>query len=90
VLESAWKQETIVGLRRQNVLAMGNVAKKRRVGFWIYVYAMNNSKIVTVSVRVSVPIDFQDVPGNVDLMPLEEPVNIIPINWCTPIPPEIV
>ena len=51
---------------------------------------MNNSKIVTVPVRVSVPIDFQDVPGNVDLMPLEDPVNIRPINWWTPIPPEIV
>ena len=60
------------------------------VGVWIYVHAMNNSKIVTIPVRVSVPIDFQDVPGNVGTMPLEEPVNIIPIDRCSTIPPEVV
>jgi hypothetical protein len=69
---------------------MGNVAKKRRRGFWIYVYAINNSKIVTVPVRVRAPIDFQNVPGNVGLMPLEEPVNVISIDRCTTVPSEIV
>jgi hypothetical protein len=51
---------------------------------------MDDAKIVAVPARVSVPIDFQDVPGNVGSMPLEEPVNIIPIDWCTTIPSEIV
>ena len=69
---------------------MGNIAKKRRVGVWIYVYAMDNSKIVTVPARVRVLIDFQNVPGNGGTVPLEEPVNIIPINWCTAIPPEVI
>ena len=69
---------------------MGNIAEKCGVGVWIYVHAMDNSKIVTVPARVSVTIDFQDVPGNGGAVPLEEPVNIIPIDWCTTIPSEIV
>jgi hypothetical protein len=51
---------------------------------------MGNAKIVTVPLCVSVPVNFQNVPGNGGTVPLEEPVNIIPIDWCTTIPPEVV
>jgi hypothetical protein len=90
VLQSAWKQDTIVSLRGQNVLAMGNIAKERGVGAWFYVHAMDSSKIVTVPARVNVLVYLQDVAGNIGAMPLKKPVDIIPIDRRTAVPPEIV
>ena len=69
---------------------MGNVAKECRSGVWIYVHAMDNAKIVAIPARISVSIDFQNIPGNGGTVPLEEPVNIIPIDRCSTIPPEVV
>jgi hypothetical protein len=69
---------------------MGNIAKKRRGGVWIYVQAVDNSKIVVVPARVDALVYLQDIARNIGPMPLKESINIIPVERCTTIPPEIV
>ncbi len=90
VLKSAWKQDAVIGFRRQNTFAVGKIAKKRRFRRWRNVHAMNRSKVMTIPARVYIPIDFQDIARNVGTVPREEPINIIAINRCTTVPPKVI
>ena len=43
MLQRAWKEYAVIGVGWQNAFAVGQIAKKRRFGFWLNVDAMDRS-----------------------------------------------